>query len=581
MRPAEPKRKLAAIVAADVVGWSRRMGVDETGTLSRLKKARTEIFDPAIAGFDGRVFNTAGDSILIEFPSAVAAVQCAIQIQSEIGDQQDDEKLLFRIGINLGDVIVDQTNVYGDGVNVAARLEAFSDTGGIAISDSVREQIVGKLEDVFLDAGVQKFKNIEREVRVWRWRKSTEQEETDTLPADGLPERIRPAIAVLPFENLSADPENAYFSDGLTEDIITALTYWRSFPVVARNASFAFKGKRNDLRAVEQQLKARYVLDGSVRKQGTRVRASAQLIDCEVGHTVWAGKFDRNIEDIFAMQDEIVQAIAAVVAPEMDRAELERLSKKTPDDLAAWDICIRAKSLVRKRTQKETETAKALFENAIELQPDYADAHAGLAMTLNVSAMKGFADDVQSALLQAVKSATLAIDIDPGSAWAHHELSTAYQLMGRAEDALAEARRSVELNPNDAYAIHALGNKSDLYGDEQGIALMEKAQVLCQLDAGSATQVSFLARAYFNAMALDKAVDTAKNAVRKDPTLAAAHFILGLALSARGDMEDAKSAFTQCDELSPGFIASRKNWQPYRDPESNRRIKSAFEAVVN
>lgn len=552
------------------------MGVDEAGTLDQLKSIRRQIVDPAIDEYGGRIFNTAGDSILIEFPSAVNAVRFSIHVQTELYGRESDEGLNFRFGINLGDVIIDGTDIFGDGVNLAARLESSADVGGIAISDSIHEQIIGKLSDRFRDAGQHSFKNIDRPVRVWKW--AADPAAADKAPASPnvMDKRKRPAIAVLPFDNMSADADDEYFSNGLTEDIITALTYWRSFPVISRNSSFAFKGKNVDVRTIGQELGARYVLEGSVRKQGTRVRATAQLIDCDNGHHVWAEKFDRNLEDIFQMQDDIVQAIAAVVAPELDRAELQRSGKKRPDDLDAWDLCIRAKPLVRKRTEEDTAMARSLFLRAIELQPDYSDAHTGLAMCLNVETMKGYVDDAQSALEAAVKSARRAIEIDPASSWAHHELSTAYQLLGRTEEALEEARTAVKLNPNDAYALHALGNKSDLFGDPVGIALMEKAQTLCPVDAGSPTQITFLARAFLNASEYEKAIKTAREAIRKDPGLVGAHFIIALSLAMRGEIEAGRAELAKCDAISPGFVDSRAQWEPYHDAASNDRLKAAL-----
>ena len=580
MSAEKTKRRLAAIIAADVVGWSKKMGVDDTGTLARLKNVRRQIVDPVVGEYGGRIFNTAGDSILMEFPSAVDAVRFSINLQKEMNGDISDQGLTFRVGINLGDVIIDGTDIFGDGVNIAARLEACAEPGGIAISDSIHEQIIGKLPDAFRDAGEHSFKNIDRQVRVWKWAADPSQVEGARLSAKLAENKQKPAIAVLPFENMSADVHEDYFSNGLTEDIITALTYWRSFPVIARNSSFAFNGKNVDVREIGRQLRARYILEGSVRKQGTRVRATAQLIDCESAHHVWAEKFDRNLEDIFQMQDEIVQAIASVVAPELNRAELIRSEKKQPDDLDAWDLCIRAKPLVRNRTPEGIKKAAELFQRAVVLQPDYADAHTGLAMCCNFDAMKGYAGDFLSTLEAAATSARRAIEIDPASSWAHHELSTAYQLLGRAEEALEEARMSVDLNPNDAYALHALGNKSDLFGDPNGISFMEKAQALCPVDACSPTQLTFLARAYLNASDYDKAIKIARDALRKDQGLAAAQFIVALAYAMRGDLETARSEIAKCDSIDPGFVDSRRNWKPYRSLESNNRIGEAIATSI-
>lgn len=580
------RRKLAAIVAADVVGWSRLMGADEVGTLTILKKHRREVIDPRITEFGGRIANTAGDSLLVEFPSAVDAVQCSVEIQQEMAGRNaglpQDQQMMFRIGINLGDVIADGEDVFGDGVNVAARLEASAEPGGVVVSDTIHEQTLGKLAFPFEDGGLQQFKNIDRPIRTWRWTGATD---TSSVRAKASPQEPkaadeRPAIAVVPFNNMSASSDEDYFSDGLTEDIITALTYWRSFNVIARNSSFAYKGKSFDVRNVGRELGARYVLEGSVRKQESRVRATAQLIDCENGHHVWAEKFDRDLEDIFQMQDEIVQAIASVVAPQLDRAELERSALRKPEDLDAWTLCLRAKPLVRRRTAESSAQARALFSRAIELQPDFSEAHAGLAMSHNVDAINGDCADIDQTLKQAMNAARMAVAHDDASAWAHHELSTAYQLLGLVEDAIAEAGIAVRLNPNDAYTLHALGNKSDLAGDVSGISHMERAQALCPEDASSPTQLAFLARAYLVAGDYAASVRVAREAIRKDAGKPASHYILALGLGMQGDTDGARGAIAECDGISPGFVEGRRDWQPYSDSACNARLAEIRTATI-
>jgi adenylate cyclase len=579
------KRRLAAIVAADVVGWSSMMGADEAGTLQSLKSHRKEMIDPKIAEYGGRIVSTSGDSVLVEYPSAVDAVQCAIEIQEGMIARNEGvpvgKRMRLRIGVNLGDVIIEGEDVFGDGVNVAARLEAAADPDGISVSGNIYEHIVGRLPMKFTDTGLQTFKNIEQPVRVWTWSPDTKHEAAPPVAqSKGLESGVReqPAIAVLPFDNMGAGSADDYFSDGLTEDIITALTYWRSFPVIARNSSFAYKGKSFDVRSVGRELGARYVLEGSIRKQGPRVRVNAQLIDSETGHHVWADKFDRNIEDIFELQDEIVQTIAALVAPEIDRAELSRSISKQSKDLNAWDLCLRAKPLVRKRTPESVTEARDLFLQAIKQQQDCAEAHAGLAMSYSVDIMNGVADPGATALL-AMNAAKRAVECDDASSWAHHELSTAYQLLGRTGDAIAEARIAVHLNPNDAYTLHALGNKSDLAGDPNGISIMEKAQILCPEDARSPVQLSFLARAFLNAGNYEAAIERAREAIRKNPEHPTSHFILALALGLHRDLPGAREALRDCERLSPGFVAARRTWRPYGHPDSNERLRKALSVI--
>lgn len=562
------------------------MGENESGTLTALKLHRVELIDPTIAAWRGRIVSTAGDGMLLEFASAVDAVNCSINIQEAMSARNVDlpasARMLFRIGVNLGDVIVDGNDLFGDGVNVAARLEAMALPGGISISGSVHEQVLGKLPHVFDDAGLHKTKNIERPIQIWTW------------PAVGSPKpqacltevtrcntvEMRPAVAVLPFDNMSADPDQDHFADGLTEDMITALTYWRSFRVIARNSSFAYRKHSIDIREAGRALTARYVLEGSVRTQGAKVRINAQLINCETGHHVWASKFDRDLDDIFQAQDEIVQAIAAVVAPELERAEMERAAAKPNGDLDAWDLCLRAKALARRRTPDDLAAARDMFSQAIAMQQDCSDAHAGLAMSFNASAIVGATEDPRAAASLAMTAARRAIDYDASSSWAHHELSTAYQLLGRTEDALDEARMAVALNPNDAYALHALGNKADLAGDPDGLGFMERAQALSADDARRPVQLTFLARAFLNAGEPHEAVTRAREAVRRQPDLASAHFLLTLGLAASGRLESAQAALHACDAISPGFVASRRNWRPYADDAANRRLAELLIAVT-
>lgn len=574
------ERRLAAIMVADVVGYSRLMGADELGTLERLKSLRKELVQPKIAEHGGSVVKLMGDGHLAEFPSVVNSVQCAVDIQ-EMAAERDldvpkDGRIRLRIGINLGDIIHEGSDIYGDGVNVAARLEGLSDPGGICISGSVYDQLRDRLHLLFEDMGERLVKNIDRPVRAWRWTKvpaqapSKSEARAETMPSD------RPAIAVLPFINMSPDPEQEYFSDGLTEDVITALTYWRQFPVIARNSCFAYKNKVVDIKQAGRELGARYLLEGSVRKSGNRVRITTQLIDGDSGHHVWAQKYDRALDDIFAVQDDIVQRIVAVAAPEMAKAELRRLTDKRAKDLDAWDLFIRALPLVRERTQEGNAKARDLFLRAIAIRPDYSDAYAGLAMSYQQDILIGVAENRSATATKAMDAARKAIEHDEASSWAHHELSTAYQWLNRLDDALDEARVSVDLNPNDAYAIHALGNKSDLAGDPRGLRLMEKAQKLNPEDARRHTHLTFLARAYLNAGDHNNAIDRSRQAIRRSPNYAPAYFILAIALAKLGNLEEARAALCKCDEISPGFVASRREWRPYADPASNERLQEGL-----
>ena len=573
------QRRLAAILSADVVGYSRLMGADEAGTLSRLNALRRELIDPTISAHSGRIVKLMGDGALVEFASAVDAVTCAIEIQRKLSERDvgdsEAEPIRFRIGINVGDIIIEGDDILGDGVNIAARIEGIAEPGGISISEDAWRQVQGKVAANFIDAGEQSLKNIVRPLRVYRLELGTEGVSQD--PVLFLPEK--PSIAVLPFDNMSGDTEQEYFSDGLSEDLITALTYWRTFPIIARNSCFAYKGRSVEIKQVARELGAGYILQGSVRKAGARVRITAQLANGINGHHLWAERYDRELDDIFAVQDDIVQRIAAVVAPALDKAEHQRSTGKKPEDLPAWDLCLRGKQLLRRNSREANANARDLFLRAISIRPNYSDAHAGLAQSLNWDIVIGATDDRASTATWAMEAATNAVRFDELSSWAHHELSTAYQWLNRYDDALAEARVAVKLNPYDAYALHALGNKSDLAGDPDGIGFMEKAQKLNPEDAQRHTHLTFLARAYMSIGDYNAAIDRARQAIRRRPDYAAAHFVLGIALGRIGKLDEARASLETCNELSPGFVASRRDWRPYADDAKNEKLRDALHAA--
>jgi len=576
------ERRLAAILLTDMVGYSRLMGLDEEGTIVRQTAHKKEVFGPKISEHRGRIVKSTGDGLLVEFPSIVDAVKCAVEVQQAIAernrDRPEDRCIQYRIGINLGDIVIDGDDILGDGVNVAARLEALAKPGGICISGAVCDQLAGKLDVVFEDAGQQQLKNVPTSVHVWHWHADAPTSGSDVVEAP-LSLDSKPSVAVLPFANLSDDVEQEYFADGLTEDIITALTYWRAFPVVARNSCFAYKNKSMDIKQAGRELGAHYVLEGSVRKLGQRVRITVQLIDGVHGHHVWADKYDRELDDIFEVQDEIVQCIAAHIAPELSKAELKRGAQKAAKDLGAWDLVLRAMPSIRKKTKEGNAKARELFSRAISIQADYSDAYAGLAMSYHQDILVGVAQDRTATAGCALEAAKKAVECDEASSWAHHELSTAYQWLSRFDDALDEARIAVNLNPNDAYALHALGNKSDLAGDANGISQMERAQVLNPEDASRYTHLTFLARAYVNVGNYAEAADRIRQAIRRQSDYAPAHYILAIALGNLGQSSEAQAALKRCDEISPAFVESRRSWQPYANPNCNDRFREALDRI--
>jgi adenylate cyclase len=373
-------RRLAAIFAGDIAGYSRLMNIDEEGALRQLKGHRKELVDPKITEHRGRIVKTTGDGMLVEFASVVDAVRCAVDIQRGMGERNAnvpaEKRIQFRIGLNVGDIIIDGDDIYGDGVNVAARLEALADPGGIMVSRVVHDQVQDKLGFEFDDMGEQSVKNIARPVGVHRIQLTGQV--TPAKVAINTAERTtsdRPSIAVLPFVNMSGDPEQEYFADGISEDIITGLSKLRWFFVIARNSSFAYKGKAVDVKRAARELGVRYVLEGSVRKGGSRVRITAQLIDAATGNHIWADRYDGELTDVFALQDEITCKVVAAIEPKLLEAEGIRSQNRSAEDLGAWDLVIQANSLFWRLNRSEGDAAIAILRRAVERYPDYGPAH--------------------------------------------------------------------------------------------------------------------------------------------------------------------------------------------------------------
>jgi TolB-like protein len=439
------ERKLAAIFAADVAGYSRLMARDEVGTLVRLKACRA-IVDDLIASHRGRIFNTAGDSVVADFASAVDAVQCAVAVQAAIATENAggaaDEPMQFRIGVHAGDVMVDGENLLGDGVNIAARLEALAEPGTICVLAAARDHIGNKLPLAFDDLGYQQVKNIAQEVRVYR----VEVERPASQPATVLPLPDKPSIAVLPFQNMSGDPEQEYFADGMVEDIITALTRFKSLLVIARNTSFTYKGKAVDIKQVGRELGVRYVLEGSVRKGGDRVRITGQLIDAETGAHLWADKIDGALEDVFDLQDQVASCVVRAIAPAVELAESERTKRKPPANLDSYDLFLRGSSAIWEGRLKEAIT---YFKQAIEKDPTYAGAYglcAGAYVVLQAYAGVPISPEEKA---EAVRFANMAATLGTDDALTLVRAAQALVKFDQQyERALAMSDRAVALNPN-------------------------------------------------------------------------------------------------------------------------------------
>ncbi|MCH7777566.1 MAG: tetratricopeptide repeat protein [Gemmatimonadetes bacterium] len=569
-------RKLTTILAADVEGYTRLMRADEEATLKTLDEYR-QIIDGLIARHDGRVFSTGGDSVLAEFASAVEAVRCAISCQEEISSRNaelaDDRKLKFRIGINVGDVMIREGDLFGDGVNVAARLEGLAEAGGVCISSSVFEQIKYKLSLGFEDMGPQEVKNIAEPISVYRVK--LEQRDTAVIPVSEEAEAhwSRSALAVLPFANLSGDPEQEYFSDGLTDDIITALSAWRTFPVIARNSVFTYKGKAVKVQQVAKDLGVRYVLEGSVRKGGNRVRITAQLIDARTGHHLWSEKFDRDLDDIFEVQDEITQLIAAIVDPELSRAEGKRSATKKPKSLDARDCYQRGMSLLYEHTKEGNNQARQMFAQAIKIDPTYATPFVGLAYSHQLDILMEYTESREDSIDELFKAARQAIALDDMDSMAHVMMCFACRWVGKHDLAISEAKEAVELNPSNAVAHIHLGNILDLAGHpNEGISNMEKGLQLNPRDPRYHFLMSVLARAHLNARRYKDAVEWASKSIHRRPDHPRAHAILAISLAHLGQREEARAALDACERVRPGFAERWAFLRQYRNSADNEHI---------
>jgi adenylate cyclase len=589
---AREQRKLAAIIAADVVGYSRLMGRDESGTLARLRKNRSERLDPVLAKYGGRLVKLTGDGALVDFASAVDALSAAIEFQQSMAeancDQPPDTALVFRMGMHLGDLIVDGDDLYGDGVNVAARLEAEAPKGGIVVSSAVYEATAGRLKADFEDLGRLSLKNIEREVQAY----SVHWEPTDwpisatvdaaapsiapQSAAEPLPLPDKPSIAVLPFQNMSGDPEQEYFADGMVEDIITALSRFKSLFVIARNSSFTYKGKAVDVRTVARELGVQYVLEGSIRKASGRVRVTAQLIDALVGSHIWAERYDRVLEDIFAVQEEVTSSIVGAIAPQIDNAEVAKTLVLRLGSVGAYELAVRAWAKSREAYNK---TDGSLCDEAIRIAYESisVDARCGLAWSVIAFALwqhlvQGRTQDPETTQAEALVAANKAIEVDPLSNLAFTFRGQVQFSAGQIRAALHDLRHAVVLNPNDAISLFCLGYFESVSGDpETGIDLGLKALRLSPLDFWRPTMHQNLAVSYFIAGKYADGAREAQIAADEMPSLASAYATLAINFVGMGEIENAKAAVQSLRRINPSHLEARlKRWNMARSEDVRR-----------
>jgi adenylate cyclase len=579
------ERRLAAIVAADVVGYSRLMGEDEPGTLSAIGALRSDVIGPAIAARGGRLVKAMGDGFLLEFASAVEAVECALEVQDRVGQMTDETKVAqsieLRIGVNVGDVMVEDGDVFGDGVNVAARLEGLSDPGGVLLSRSAYDQVRDKVQYVFEDLGERALKNIARPVQVFRLvmdRRSSPR----NLRLQGSFGDLR-AVAVLPFDNLSKDPEEDYFVDGLTEDIITALAYWRWFPVVARNSTFAYKGKPKNVTEIGRELGAAYLVEGSARRSGERVRITIQLIETATGHHLFAERYDRDMADVFVVQEEIAERIVVSIEPEIQRAEARRAARKHPSDLGAWDHALKALALQELMTPAGHAESRNHLKLALGIDPTSARAWSLLSLCHYHEGILGWVEPRADALRTSLEAAQEALAHDDRE-WLAHALWGMGRLWTERDfsSALEGEARAVALNPSAPLARHFLACVLEFSG--QPANALPHLEAILRLDPRYRFRSLALADQSLCHLLLgnlDEAISTAEMAVRVHTGNVRARQRLVAGLSLRGLHERARIAARELSRLQPTLdIAYIDDTYPFMLPQERERFVGALRAAA-
>ena len=543
------ERRLAAVLAADVAGYSRLMGRDEEGTLAQLKSFRKALVDPAIAEHRGRIVKTTGDGVLVEFASAVDAARCAVEVQRGMAGQNadvpQDTRIEFRIGIHVGDIIIDDNDIFGDGVNIAARLEGIAEPGGVCISDDAQRQIRGKVDIGFDDMGPQVLKNIAEPMRSWRCRIDVDASSISPAPSPvaavpSLPLPDNLSIAVLPFQNMSGDPEQEYFADGIAEDIITDLSRYPDLFVVARNSSFTYRGKAVRITDVARELGVHYVLEGSVRRAGNRVRINAQLIDGASGKHLWAERYDRDLENLFSVQDEVTQSIVGVLPARIESAALEHTTRKTASSFDAHDHLLRGKYYHHLETPDANREADVHFDRAIELDPHFASAYAWKACTLGQAMNKEYQPRTPEGRQQALEIVQRAMKIDENDTECHRIMCRLALMEGQFVKSEHHLERALALNPNDPRLVVQRGINLTFLGDPQAaIPWIERAM---RLDPFSAHHYYLdMVRALFMAERPAEAIVVLEQTARADWV----HYLWLAACCAAADKEMAAQQATR------------------------------------
>ncbi|MBI3451818.1 MAG: hypothetical protein HY057_03100 [Rhodospirillales bacterium] len=602
------ERKLTAILAADIAGYSRLMGADEEGTLARLKDCRRALIDPKIAEHRGRLVKTTGDGLLVEFASVVDAVRCAIDIQQGMAARNAEipagQRIEFRIGINVGDIIIDGDDIYGDGVNVAARLEQLAEPGGILASRAVRDQARDRVAVAFEDLGERQVKNIARPIKVHRLRFDGAPPPKPAMPEGPIGKRRRwlgaaaaalalvavaaaaagfyrfrqppavdrPSIAVLPFANLDGNPQDDYFSNGLSADIITELARFPALIVIARNSTARFKGQANNVQEIGRQLGAAHVLEGSVQRSGERIRVTAQLSDAITGASLWAERYDRPMGDVFAIQDDLVAGIVGVVAKQLRQEEIEAVKRQTTSNLTAYDLFLRGRAAIETQTPAGVDAAYGYFQRALAADPNYAEATAYLARI----ALIGFTQQIgpfrgPTALDRAAELAKKSIRLNENSAIAHAMLGYVLLFQHRHDEALDALKLAVRINPNDEFALIRLGETLTYSGrPEEGLEAIRKSMRIDPFHSPHA--YADMGRSHLMLRQYDLALDMLKVCTTHAPDFRACYDLLAVAYAEMDRGGEAQQAIAELRRIEPGFrLADAAQIMPFKNqPDLDR-----------
>ena len=568
------QRRLAAILAADVAGYTRLMAADETGTLARLQRLRAQVIEPKIAQFQGHIVGSAGDSLLVEFASAINAVQCAVEAQLGLAGENaglpENQRMVFRMGVNLGDVIA-ADDTHGDGVNIAARLEKLAEPGSVCIGRNVYDQVKGKLAYGFADLGEQRMHNIPEPVRAYRVRPAAPAEAAPGSPARELPPLPdKPSIAVLPFENLSGDHEQEYFADGMAEEIITGLSRLHWLFVIARNSSFTYKGRAVDVKQVGRELGVRYLLEGSVRKAGNKIRIAGQLIDCATGGHLWADRFDGGLENIFDLQDQVTASVVGAIAPKVEQAEIERAQRKPTESLDAYDYYLRGLAALHLWTREANNEALAQFRKAYELDPNFASAYGMAARSYSQRMSSGWMSDRPAEIAETERLCRRAAEVgrDDAVALCTAGFTFAY-VVGNMEDGSALIDKALQLNPNIAWAWYFSAWVKVWLGEpDTALERVTRAMRLSPNDPHNFNMQVVAAYAHFIARRYAEAKSWAQAALRERPDHGSALRVFAASCALSGQQAEAEKAVARLRAADPVLrLCNLREVMPLHRPE--------------